>query len=331
MKKMLIITVCVFLSFTLMVGKTQENSKDTISLDTQILFMDKIEGENKTVVIKEKIAAHPEFIFNEVDTKAYIIEDTVIKNNPYDDADDVASLKKYDEINLIGKNELKYWKVNIDGNEYFIDSNKITIEKKVIDDMKKKEEEAERKKKEEAEKKAKEEEQRKAKENKNKAMQDKYGTREFRKDFYNIKLTISTSASDEEYYNVYSWIDNMPQFLRANIKSIMVCDELPFGSKYTVGASQSGEIWIKTSELYDGKAILYHEAGHVLDWANGRIYSGSTTWETISQTEWANDGYNSSIRESFAQAVSDYYVGGLNGKPQTKDAIEKIINTGTIE
>ena len=126
-------------------------------------------GENgvESSVLEEKIAIFPEFDFSKVEETAYLIENTNLKTQPYDDAENADSLEKYQEITLTGKNELTYWEVSYNDNIYYINSATITTDKATVENMQEQEriarEEAERKAAEEAKRKA-EEEARKAEE-----------------------------------------------------------------------------------------------------------------------------------------------------------------------
>lgn len=115
-------------------------------------------GENgvESSVLEEKIAIFPEFDFSKVEETAYLIENTNLKTQPYDDAENADSLEKYQEITLTGKNELTYWEVSYNNNIYYINSATITTDKATVENMQEQEriarEEAKRKAEEEARK-----------------------------------------------------------------------------------------------------------------------------------------------------------------------------------
>lgn len=109
------------------------------------------ENDKDTVVLAEKIAMHPEYIFTDVNQTGYFLEDTVLKKDPYNDAENADQFKKYDEITLTGTNDLQYWEVTVNETVYYVNKDNITTDKKIIEDMqeqeriKAKEEEAKRK------------------------------------------------------------------------------------------------------------------------------------------------------------------------------------------
>ena len=135
-----------------------------ISFNGEDIFNKK---EMVSSVLEEKIAIFPEFDFSKVEETAYLIENTNLKIQPYDDAEEADFLEKYQEIKLIGKNELTYWEVSYNDNIYYIDSTTITTDKATVENMQEQEriarEEAERKAAE-AKRKAEEEAKRKAEE-----------------------------------------------------------------------------------------------------------------------------------------------------------------------
>lgn len=146
-----------------------------------------------------------------------------------------------------------------------------------------------------------------------------------------IKVSITSSVSDKDRKKVISWIKKMPKFLTRHIKSVNVVDNM---KKYTLtgkdasGATRGGHnIYLKASGINKRLGSLYHEAGHCLDFYGG--YSNSSIWEGIRASEWSGEGYYSSSSESFAEAISKYYVDGLE-KKQTKKAIKKLIKTGSL-
>ena len=104
-----------------------------------------IDKDNKKIsnnIIVEKIATFPEEIFEEVNETVYIKQDIIVKDGPYENSNDVLTIKKYESMNLIGKNDLKYWKINYQDNTYYIDNTSLIFDVKIIDDLKLEEEKA---------------------------------------------------------------------------------------------------------------------------------------------------------------------------------------------
>ena len=145
-----------------------------------------------------------------------------------------------------------------------------------------------------------------------------------------ISLYVAASVSTNDYNNIVSWINNMPSFLIKNVSHIYVVDNIagynPTGQDVS-GFANGDKIYVKASGVSGRKGTLYHEAAHILDRYNG--YSSTATWSSICSTEWSNEGHYSSLNESFAEAVSRYYVDGLS-KSQSKTAISNLINTGNL-
>ena len=145
-----------------------------------------------------------------------------------------------------------------------------------------------------------------------------------------IPVYVSSSVSDSNYNTFIAWVKDMPDYLKTHIASISVVDDM---TKYTIdGADASGvtrarNIYIKAGSLTSRKGTLYHEAAHCLDFAYS--YSNTSTWEKICKAEWSGAGHYSTPVESFAEAVSHYYVDGLT-KTQSKKAIQNIINIGWL-
>lgn len=94
------------------------------------------EEQVEPVLVKEKIAMPPEYTFTEVNESAYAITKATIKKEPYADAEEVETISKYDEIKLIGKNDLTYWQIKIGDNIYYIDNASITTDISKINEMK---------------------------------------------------------------------------------------------------------------------------------------------------------------------------------------------------
>ncbi|WP_286077101.1 hypothetical protein [Thomasclavelia cocleata] len=88
--------------------------------------------ETEAVILQEKIAMFPEYIFDDVDEKLYLLEDTTLKDIPYDDGKDIMGLGMYGEIVITGKNDFKYWRVNYNNKDYYVDSTKLTSDMSYI-------------------------------------------------------------------------------------------------------------------------------------------------------------------------------------------------------
>lgn len=226
---------------------------------------------------------------------------------------------------------------------------------------KKEEEERKAKEKEEADRKAKEEADRKAKEEADKKAAEEASKQENnntsnpgnnntsnggnsntgnnqpstgRADTVNtngIQVYISPSVSDGDYNTVISWVSNMPGFLTSHISSVNVIDDMrshTLTGEDASGATKGGHnIYLKADGVSGRLGSLYHEAGHCLDFYGG--YSNTSVWEGIRASEWSGEGYYSASNESFAEAISRYFTGGL-GKEQTQKAIDSLINTGSL-
>ncbi len=148
----------------------------------------------------------------------------------------------------------------------------------------------------------------------------------------NVTVNISNSVPSSDRNTFVSWVNSMPYALKKHIKSVNVVDNM---RDYSIdGSDASGltvngnTIYINSKKLLSRKGSLYHEAGHVLDYV--MRYSSTSTWESIRRSEWANAGYYSTANESFAEAVSYYFVDGIGGKPKSQTAIRNILTTGDI-
>ena len=145
-----------------------------------------------------------------------------------------------------------------------------------------------------------------------------------------ISVYISSSVSNNDYDTFINWINNMPSFLLNNVSHIKVVDNIasynPTGADVS-GFANGNKIYVKASGVSGRKGTLYHEAAHILDRYNG--YSETSTWRNICSAEWSGEGHYSSANESFAEAVSRYYVDGLS-KSQSKAAIKNLVNTGNL-
>lgn len=146
-----------------------------------------------------------------------------------------------------------------------------------------------------------------------------------------ISVYITDSVTDADYNIVIGWIAEMPSFLTSHINSVNVIDDITQYSQLVsdtaVGLTKGSDIYIKSDNIANRKGNLYHEAGHCLDNYGG--YSYTSKWNNICSVEWSDEGYYSTTEESFPEAISHYYVDGLN-KPQSYEAIENLINTGSL-
>lgn len=82
------------------------------------------------------------YFFNAVDQTAYIIEDTKIKDRPEEIGIDQLQLKKYDTVELKGTNNYTYWKIEVDGKEYYIDQAALTTDESKVQALKEADEKA---------------------------------------------------------------------------------------------------------------------------------------------------------------------------------------------
>ena len=153
-----------------------------------------------------------------------------------------------------------------------------------------------------------------------------------------ITVVISNSVSDSDYNTFINWIKNMPDVLLQYVETISVVDYIEnyasvSANAYGVTINNGRDIYITANNLGSRISTLYHEAGHSLDLAGGYSYrfSGTSTWKNICASEWSNEGYYSSTTESFAEAVSRYYLNELGNKSRSRKAIEQILTTGKLE
>ena len=153
-----------------------------------------------------------------------------------------------------------------------------------------------------------------------------------------ITVVISDSVSDSDYNTFINWIKNMPDVLLQYVETISVVDYIEnyasvSANAYGVTINNGRDIYITANNLGSRISTLYHEAGHSLDLAGGYSYrfSGTSTWKNICASEWSNEGYYSSTTESFAEAVSRYYLNELGNKSRSRKAIEQILTTGKLE
>lgn len=139
---------------------------DNIGIENaeEVFDIEEPETEENYKVISEKIAMYPEYVFEEIDIPAYILENVDLKDIPYDEGNTINTLNKYDEIKLTGKNDLKYWEITQNDKVYYINHEKITIDKSIIEQMQEEERKAEEARIAEEKRKAEEEARRKEEE-----------------------------------------------------------------------------------------------------------------------------------------------------------------------
>ena len=104
------------------------NEEDIFMLENNMEDSEKAE----LIVLDEKIALHPEYVFEDVNETLYLLESTVLRTSPYADGETAQELKQYAAVQITGKNNLTYWKTIIDEKEYYIDSSKLTSDKRFV-------------------------------------------------------------------------------------------------------------------------------------------------------------------------------------------------------
>ncbi len=103
----------------------------TNQADFEIKEAEKVEEANGFIV-QEKIAMRPEYIFDDSDETMYTLHSTQLKKEPYDDAEIQQDMKRFSELKITGKNNLKYWRTNIDGVDYYVNSEELTSDTNYI-------------------------------------------------------------------------------------------------------------------------------------------------------------------------------------------------------
>ena len=109
--------------------------------EVESLFIEN-QTKGRTVSASEMIQImkdQEKYRFKETKESIYAIKETYLKDKPFDDADDIIKIAKYDEIQLLGLNDYKYWKVEYKDKVYYIDSDSITREYGKIEEMKEEE------------------------------------------------------------------------------------------------------------------------------------------------------------------------------------------------
>ena len=76
-----------------------------------------------------------EYIFSPVKKNAWLLEDAVLKADPYEEAEDIMELKKLDQVKIRGVNSCPYWEVTADGTKGYIRSSALTTTAALINEM----------------------------------------------------------------------------------------------------------------------------------------------------------------------------------------------------
>ena len=143
------------LGVTMITGETEaeeENSDTTLAADEALQAPSADETEMNKSTIGAAFDSSYQFVSE--DSIVYLTEAAAVKSEPFDDAEDIASLEKYSSINLTGTNDLTYWEVRVGGRIGYLDSSVITrdpaeIESLKEDDARKEENEAQSKQEQE--------------------------------------------------------------------------------------------------------------------------------------------------------------------------------------
>lgn len=105
---------------------------DTTVMEAESVFSEEAEPTEEGIVIQEKIAIPPEYEFNKTNETMYLLADTETKTTPYDEGETGISLARFSNIQITGKNSLKYWEANIDGQTTYIDSSLLTSDTRYV-------------------------------------------------------------------------------------------------------------------------------------------------------------------------------------------------------
>ena len=73
-----------------------------------------------------KAAFDSTYHFEDEDTVVYLKEEAAVKEEPFDDAEDLVTLDKYTSLRLTGTNSLQYWEVRINGEIGYVSNAVIT-------------------------------------------------------------------------------------------------------------------------------------------------------------------------------------------------------------
>lgn len=110
------------------------NINDTITNETAI-FKDEIkenDTENKGLIIEEKIAIDPIYIFSSINELKYNKENIDIKIEPKDDCENFGVLEKGSSITILGYNDFGYAKILYNNEELYIKNENLTNNKDEI-------------------------------------------------------------------------------------------------------------------------------------------------------------------------------------------------------
>lgn len=115
------------------------NIQETVTQTSQVFdkkeeVVEEPEEKHLENVVAEKTAMHPEYIFTPTNRTYYALKPLYLKDIPYDSGRNKNKLELYEKITVTGRNELKYWEVEVDGLKYYIDSSKITDDTRYIFD-----------------------------------------------------------------------------------------------------------------------------------------------------------------------------------------------------
>ncbi|EOS59938.1 hypothetical protein C815_01961 [Firmicutes bacterium M10-2] len=85
------------------------------------------------------------YFFEDTHETAYITQDTKGKDIPEKTGMDQIELNQFDKVDLTGTNQYDYWKISVNGKEYYVDQESLTTDQDMIDRLKQKKEEQEKK------------------------------------------------------------------------------------------------------------------------------------------------------------------------------------------
>ena len=76
-----------------------------------------------------------EYIFSPVKKNAWLLEDTVLKADPYEEAEDIMELKKLEEVKIRGVNSCPYWEVRAGRTKGYVRASALTTTAATIREM----------------------------------------------------------------------------------------------------------------------------------------------------------------------------------------------------
>ena len=91
-----------------------------------------IEKEEKGIVIEEKIAIHPIYIFSNISEIKYNTKEIAIKIEPKNDSEDYCTIKKGTELSILGYNDFGFAKIIMDGKELYVNTENLIDNKDSI-------------------------------------------------------------------------------------------------------------------------------------------------------------------------------------------------------